>query len=423
MPNRARAPRISQIKHIDLPDIDVITLDNGVPLFVVHSGTQELARLEVVFHAGRPYESKRLAARASAAQIREGSVHRTSAQVAEHFDFFGSEFSNPYHMDTVNLSIVALNKHLEQVLPVFSELLNSPAYPAAELDNFIQRNQQKLLVDLSQNDVIAYRQITEMIFGADHPYGYNSMPDTYAALTTQDLHDHFNKTCTTGNCMIFASGMVDASVVTLLNQQLGQAIRPGAPVSAHISEPNNRPEKIYIQRPKSHQTAIRIGRKLFTKHHPDYHKMAVVNTILGGYFGSRLMSSVREEKGYTYNIYSSLETMRFDGYFYIATETGNEVVQDALNQIYVEIELLQEQLVPQKELDLAKSYLMGGMLSQIDGPFNTIDLARSLTTELLPLSFFKEAMDTIREITPEEIRTLAQRYLQREEMWEILVGP
>jgi predicted Zn-dependent peptidase len=151
--------------------------------------------------------------------------------------------------------------------------------------------------------------------------------------------------------------------------------------------------------------------------------MFVVNTLLGGYFGSRLMSNVREKKGYTYNIYSAIETMRFDGYFYVSTETGNDVAEDAVKQIFTEIEILQNNLVGKKELELARNYLMGTLLSQMDGPFNTMDLVRSLAADGLTLSFFQDAIRVVQEITPEEIRELAQRYLGRDEMWEVFVGP
>ncbi|MFM8450252.1 MAG: M16 family metallopeptidase [Haliscomenobacter sp.] len=422
MPNRARAPRTFPVRHIDFPVVQELRLDNGFPLLVLHSDTQEVTRVDVVFHAGRPYEQKNLVARATAAQIREGTRKHTSAEVAEHFDYYGSEFSAPFQLDTANLSLVALNKHLESVLPVFSEILHSPAFPEAELAHFIQRNQQKLLVDLSQNDVIAYRQITEMIFGSAHPYGYNSTPDMYAALTSADLQAHHQRTYSANNGVVFASGWVDEHAIRLLNDTLGQAVAGGVEATPLIPVSDSMPVRQRLHHPRSQQTAIRIGRRLFNRHHPDYHKMYVVNTLLGGYFGSRLMSSIREEKGYTYNIYSSLECMRFDGYFYIATETGNEVAEKALQQIYEEIAGMQEHLVSQKELNLAKNYLLGGMLSQIDGPFNTMDLVRSLTLESLDLSFFQEAVAAIREITPEEVRDLARKYLGRDQMWEILVG-
>lgn len=423
MLNRARAPRVSPIRYIDQPTIEKVLLDNGAPLFIVHSGSQEVVRVEVVFNAGRPYETKPLVARAAASQIREGTARYSSAEIAEHFDFYGSEFSNPFHLDTANLSIVALNKYLGEVLPVFSEVLQAPAYPEAELENFIERNRQKLLVDLSQNDVVAYRQITEMIFGPHHPYGYNSTPEMYAALRTQDLHAHFSRAFNAANCQVFASGMVDEAAIRQINASLGQAIQAGEAVPASIPPSAYSPRQEYLKKANSHQTAIRIGRKLFTRSHPDYQGMFVVNTLLGGYFGSRLMSNVREKKGYTYNIYSAIETMRFDGYFYVSTETGNDVAADAVKQIFTEIEVLQNKLVGKKELELARNYLMGTLLSQMDGPFNTMDLVRSLAGDGLTLSFFQDAIRVVQEITPEEIRELAQRYLGRDEMWEVLVGP
>ncbi len=423
MIKRNRPPRIAPIRAIDTPQVEVLYLDNGVPLYFSDMGTQEVARIEAVFHAGRPYETKPLAAMATASQIREGSRSRTSAEIAEMFDYYGCEFSNPFHMDTANLSLVSMTKHLGEVLPVFGEMLSEPAFPEAELDHFIKRNQQKLLVDLSQNDVVAYRHITEKIFGANHPYGYNSLPEMYASLEVNDLRQHFNRTFTTGNCLLFASGKIGSETIKQINRSLGQAIRRGPAVSPTFPARETAPEKAHISRPKTLQTAIRIGRNLFPRTHPDFPGMFVANAVLGGYFGSRLMSSVREEKGYTYSIYSSLETLCFDGFFYIATETGNDVVQETLDLIYQEIQSLQDRLVSKKELNMAKSYLMGSFLTDVDGPFNTMDLVRSLVSDQLPVSFFQDTVRAVQEVTPEEIRSLSQRYFSKETLWETIVGP
>lgn len=423
MIKRNRPPRIAPIRAIDTPQVEVLHLDNGVPLYFSDMGTQEVLRIEAVFRAGRPYETKQLAAMATASQIREGSKTRASAEIAETFDYYGCEFSSPFHMDTANFSLVALNKHLGAVLPLMGEILSEPAFPEKELDHFIKRNQQKLLVDLSQNDVIAYRHITEKIFGANHPYGYNSLPEMYTALEVADLHRHFERTFTTGNCLLFASGHVRQEAITQINRYLGQAIRKGPAVPPSFSIQETVPEKARISRPKTLQTAIRIGRRLFPRTHPDFPGMYVANAVLGGYFGSRLMSSIREEKGYTYSIYSSLETLCFDGFFYIATETGNDVVQETLDLIYQEIQSLQDRLISVKELNMAKSYLMGAFLTDVDGPFNTMDLVRSLAGDQLPVSFFQDTVRAVQEITPEEIRSLAQRYFSREAFWETIVGP
>ena len=425
-PDRTKAPVIHPVANLKLPPVTSIYLNNRAPVYISNMGTQEVTRIEVVFNAGRPFERKPIAARAATSLLREGTHSMSSAEIAENLDFYGAELSFPYYLDTCNIALVALNKHLHKVLPVFADMLSNPLFPPSELEHFIQRNKERLLVELSKNDVIAYREITEKIFGKSHPYGYNSFPETYDALRLEHVKEHYKRTFTAGNCWIFVSGNITPEVLNLIDLHLGSGIQPDSTDTFDFPGfpmPGSAPQKIRIQRPDTLQTAVRIGKHLFHRGHPDYHGFFMLNTILGGYFGSRLMNNIREEKGYTYNIYSAVETMPADGYFYIASEVGNEVLEDTLDQIYAEIEALQQDPVELDELEMAKSYLLGLMLNQIDGPFNHSDLVRSIICDNLPLSFFETSVQAIQEITPDKIQDLAQKYLQRESLTEVIVGP
>ena len=170
------------------------------------------------------------------------------------------------------------------------------------------------------------------------------------------------------------------------------------------------------------QTAIRLGRRLFARDHPDSNGLFVLNTILGGYFGSRLMTNIREEKGYTYNIYSSLDPMQYDGYFYVGTEVSNEFAKRALDEIYREMEILQKKPVGKAELGMVRNYLMGNFLTMLDGPFNLAEVIRNYLSEGLPLESFEEMVRTVRQIDAAQLMELANKYFNPSEMWEVIVG-
>lgn len=422
MLNRKKAPPIQEIGALRLPEIPVHRLDNGIELYEIQMGTQEVAKLELAFMAGRPFERKPLAARATAGQIKEGSRHYTAHQIAEQMDFFGCSLSFPFQMDTSNAILYSLSKHFDKALPLLADMLAEPAFPEDELQAFIRRNQRRLEVDLSKNDVVAYRQITELMFGQQHAYGYNSYPETYAALKREDLAEHFGRLYNSSNCIAFISGKASPAMLDMINESLSRAIRPGQPATATLPPAPEKPEAVKITRPDTVQAAIRIGRRLFNRHHPDYAGMYVLNTILGGYFGSRLMANIREEKGYTYNIYSMLDAMHYDGCMYIGTEAGNEFVNDTLQQIYHEMRLLQEERIDEEELSMVRNYLMGNFLTMLDGPFNVSEVVRTQAMEGLPMSYFESLTEKVRTITAEELQSLAQRYLNREDMWEVVVG-
>lgn len=422
MPNRTIPPKIYEISKLTLPPYRQYRLDNGIPVYLIEMGTQEVLKMEVVFHAGRPYEHKKLVSRATGGILKEGSHRYTSAAIAEQIDFYGATLNVPINLDTSSMVLYTLSRHLEALLPLIQDILTRPAFPEKELKTFVDNSIQTLQVELSKNDVVAYRTITELFFGEDHPYGYNSNPDYYKALHRDDLQQHFNKHFHSGNCQIILSGRLRSDTLPLLNKFLGKAIPQGTRAQPKLPQPDALPQQLHLHRPDTLQTAIRIGRRFPVKGHPDYQPFYILNTLFGGYFGSRLMANIREDKGYTYNIFSTLDSLRFDSCFYLGTEVGNEFVEPTLLEIYREMELLSEELASPKELEILRNFLLGHLLSMIDGAFNVASIVRTIVVEELEPDNFDDLVRLVKNISAAELRDLARKYLQREAMWEVIVG-
>jgi predicted Zn-dependent peptidase len=414
-------PDIQEVKNLVVPLPALYHLSNGVPVYDVELGTQDLVKLEIVFFSGRPFERKKLAAKTTATLLREGTKSHTSAEIAELFDFYGASLSIPTGMDLTSILVYSLTKHFEKVLPVVAEILNCPVFPEKELEAYVERSRRRLQIDLRKNDVVAYRQFTEMLYGSEHPYGYNSYAETYSDLTRGDLTAHFEATFTTGNCLIFVSGKTGQPVRVLLEKYLGAVMLPGERCQATLPPARTAPEKAKITIPDTVQSAIRVGSPLFNRLHEDYNGMYVLNTILGGYFGSRLMANIREKKGYTYNIYSAHDALLYDGYFYIGTEVGTDFVEPTLREIYKEMERLQNRVVGKDELAMVRNYLLGNLLTNLDGPFNVAEVLKTFVTEGLPLSAFEALVKAIKTVTPQELKALARKYFAKEKMWEVVV--
>ncbi|HMQ47641.1 MAG TPA: pitrilysin family protein [Saprospiraceae bacterium] len=424
MLDRSMAPAFRQVGKLQLPkNIHQKVLSCGIPLTEVNLGTQDVVRLEVVFTVGRAQERKKLAARSCLSMMREGTPSRTSAEIAETLDFYGATLGTSFNLDHSSFVLYSLTKHFDKVLPILADILAHPVFPEKELNTLVKRSKKRLKIDLTKNDVVAYRTITELIFGTQHPYGYNSFPEMYDALTRDDLMEHYERLFHAGNCQVFLSGKITDDLFSLIDDALSQAIRPGLkveqPLIVHSEEA---PGKRKIVLEDKSQTAIRIGRQLFNRHHADYLNMNVLNTLFGGYFGSRLMGNIREEKGYTYNIYSTLDPMLLDGCWYIGTEVGNEFVNDTLKQIYHEMAVIREELVDAEELEMVKNYMIGGYLTMLDGSFNVSDVVKVQILDNLPMTYFEEMVEHTRNVTPEELRETAQKYFLEEDMWEVVVG-
>ncbi len=418
---RPPAPAINKVENLRLRHPQQYHLSNGIPVYDINMGALPVVKIEIVFFAGRPFEKKHLAARTTASLLREGSEKYSSAEIANAFDFYGGSLSIPVNMDTSNVLVYSLTRHLDKLLPIVADILTRPSFPQKELDVYVARAKKRLQLDLSKNDVIAYRTITEKIFGEEHPYGYNSTPETYAALTREDLFAHFEENYTAGNCMVIVSGDTGELLRNKLEKYIGRIPRgPGSEAFLPSVKPS--PQKLKIDRPDSVQTAIRIGRRLFNRKHPDFNGMYVLNTILGGYFGSRLMENIREQKGYTYNIYSTHDAFLFDGYFYVGTEAGKDFVEQTTREIYQEMKRLQTEPVGADELEMVRNYLLGNLLTNLDGPFNVAEVVKTFVQEGLSLDDFDNLIGTIKNIGEEEIRSLAAKYLGPAEMIEVVVG-
>ncbi len=422
MPDRKYAPEIKGIKQLELPDTEKIILSNGIPMHVISMGKLEVSKLEVVFRAGRPFEQKQMVARATNTLLKEGSKNYTGAKIAEEMDFYGCSLKTPFNMDTSSLSLYAVNKHIDKILPFYQDLLHQPSFPQKELDSFIKRNHHRLQIDLAKSDAIAYRKITELIFGSSHPYGYNSIPETYSRLNRGDLFSHFHRLYNTGNATVFLSGKIDKDLINRIDDALSEAIPVGPQKEAIIPVIETIPEKVSIHHKDSLQTAIRLGRRLFRRKHQDYPGLYLLNMILGGYFGSRLMTNIREKQGYTYNIYSMIDPMMFDGSLYIGTEVSNETAKDTLNQIYFELDRLQTELVEEEEMNMLKNYTLGYLLTMMDGVFSIAELIKTMHLDGLPRSFIDDLSSTIKNMEADDLRVLAQRYLKAEDFWEVVVG-
>ena len=418
-----KAPKINPVSTVPLQKPKFYRLENGAGLYDLRLGNQEILKIEWLFDAGRWYEIKPLASRIAAQQLKSGVEGYNADKLADFFDFYGAKLKIYDDFDNTCVRLYCLTKHLPTLLPLLYEILLHPIYDAKELEQFCSRNKQTLKLELQKNDVLAYRCFTELLFGEKHPYGYNSIPEFYDAINRDDLFEHHQRCYHAGGCKVIVSGKTNDSIIDLIRQFTLKL--PTGKTAAEIKVPefpNNVPLQFVQPAAKdSAQASIRIGCRMFDKKHPDYHAFSFVNSLLGGYFGARLMQNLREDKGYTYSIYSSMETMQKGGYFYIYTDVNTDVKDAALAEIYHELERLQHEPVPEEELNMLKNYSLGMFLNSVDGVFNVSSVIRELIEEDIPYDFFEDAVEKTKAIAAEEVMEIAQKYFKRENLCEVLV--
>lgn len=416
-------PLIKPITSLSLPVYQSERLANGMELYALPGGSEPVMKMEIVFRAGAVHERKPAVAEVMAGLLSEGTHHLSSADFAERIEFLGATLQTRGGVDTVRIKLFTLTRFFPQLIELVRDIIQFPAFDPQELKVYINNKLERLQIDLKKNEVLAYRHLTEAIYGKKHPYGRNSNPEDYLSITHHDLQDHHRHFILPQNAMIFISGAYGDNVLENIRQVLGswKPAQPNGIAQAIIREPESSSGYFEIDGPQSHQAAIRIGRKLFTQKHPDWSGLYVLNTILGGYFGSRLMTEIREHLGLTYGIYSGVDSFAEDGCFYISTETTTDNIKTVIQAVRAEVNKLMEDLIQENELQMARNYLMGHLMTQLDGPFSTLDQIRSMKIEHLGDESFGELVDTIQQINAQGLRELAIRYLDLDQWATIVV--
>ena len=403
-----KQPQLTTPSDISLHEPLHRTLPNGVTIHTLCAAEFEVVRVSFVFRAGSAQQRKAFVATSTANLLSEGTRDMTSQQIAEQFDY-------------VYISFCSLSKYFRQTLAVAEQILLHPLFPEEEVASYREKRKQRLRIERMKVETEAREAFARALFGPAHPYGITWPETAYDDLTRHDLLDFYARHYTARNCFVVCSGAADAAVVDAVAEVAGQ-LPAGADRAAEPFPPAVTTPHVAVPHAGAVQSSIRIGRLLFGRNHPDYVGMQVVAMLLGGYFGSRLMQNLREERGYTYGVVAAMVNFEQAGYFAVATQVGTDVTRDALREIYAEIERLRTEPMPDEELSLVKNIMIGEMMRILDGPFGIADVTIENILCGWDHTVIGENIRRIQAMTPADIQRLAQKYLAREDLVTVIAG-
>ena len=396
-------------------------LDNGVEVYAVDAGAEEVLQTEWIFSAGNAQEEKNLVAATTNFLLRNGTSTKTAFQINEQFDYYGSYINRACYNETATITLHSLTRHIDNLLPKVRELITDSVLPQEELSIYQQNMKQRLKVSLKKSDFVAGRLIDVYLYGERHPYGKYSSAEDFDALQREELVDFYKKYYQQGKLMIFIAGKLPQNLEQLLNTNFGD-LPFGNVVEKHTEPVLGTEKKIRITNdPDGAQGSIRIARPFPNRHHPDFLKAQILNALFGGFFGSRLMSNIREDKGYTYGIHSYLLNHVQQSGWMISTEAGKDVCEATIEEVYKEMKLLRDEPVGAEELLLVRNYMMGSILGDMDGPFQIISRWKNIILNNLDEKYFYDSIETIKSVSAEELQALAQKYLQPGDFYELVV--
>jgi len=406
-----------------LPDAQTTFLKNGIPVFIIGAGSEEIMRVEFTFRAGQTRENIPLQSGTTNMMLLEGSSDHTSEELNSLLDHYGA-FVNLYaEKDRAGVIVFCLNKYSGKILELMSEIIFRPAFPGNELEALMNKRLQWYRINREKVQNLASDQFFESIFGSGHPYGRKTFEEDFKSVNPEILKSFHKRHYTPDNMAVIVSGKTDPGLLNLLETFFGKMENNGAhheDLLAAIS--GETLKKVHISKKGAVQSALRIGSATINKRHKDYPGLKITDLLLGGYFGSRLMKNLREEKGFTYGISSSVTSLDLSGYKVIGAEVGKKYRNRALEEIYREISILQTQPVERKELDVARNYMSGEMVRMFDGPFAIAESFRAAWEFGLDNNYYYTLANRIKTIEPDEITVLARTYYKIEDLYEIAAG-
>lgn len=420
--DRSKQPKTLNIERPCIPTLEHSALDNGADLYMMKGGTQPIVRIDLCFQAGPMRAEKAGLAHATSVQIGEGVPGMTSEQIAEKMDFYGAQMWQRAEGANSTLSVLTLDKHIANVLPLVEQMIKAPTFPQKELDIYLQKEIQTQKIRLMKPRYFASREMTRLTYEEGCVYGRVGSPEDLAKITRDDLVEFHKKTYTPTGLKVFISGQPSENSIKEVKRAFGNKWTDAGETFTKLKPIYRKwDERIkHIDFDGAKQASINMCRPFVDINHQDTAKMAIVNTIFGDYFGSRLMSNIREEKGLTYGIGSALVSRQMGGVIRISSEVEPTKYEIVVSEIFNEMKRMRDEKVGQEELEMVKNYMRGGLLSKYETLILSADSIISYILDGCDYDKDKGMYDVIESINADDIIELSNKYL-REEDFNVLI--
>lgn len=393
-----------------------------------------IVRIDIVFNGGYAYQGKKFLCASAIELITSGTRNLSSGEIDRFMDYRGISIEKSNDLYHASLTVYSLAKHLPELLPMLREMIDDTAYPWTEFDIFKERKREYLLASQKKTSFQARILYNEHLYGAEHPYGVYGEPSDLDLLTTDDLKVFHREHFKLADAQIIVSGNVDDSILALIERELvgpysGEAgsrergckgsTKRGAEQRAGIATPKGGKGRYRYDISDAVQRTIRIGRILpMSWSDPRLVRFMLLSTALGGYFGSRLMSNLREEKGYTYGIYSQTQVDPGGIGLIISTDVASEKAEESVGEIMREMSRLRSEAMEAEELELVRRTMLGDFMRSIDGSFERAERYIQMRGSGITERFTEMQMAALEEnaVTPEELQEMANFFLQEDAM-------
>lgn len=409
-PDRTVAPPAKPFAHIKLTPERVETLPNGLIFHIVNTGSQPISRLVTVREGGsldapRPWQ-KRLMAEA----MRENTARMDGAQIADIVDFNGARLASGVHEHYTKLDLLVLNSRMPELLPLVRDITLESRITERSLGVVAGKAAANRAIQLSKVSYVAANAARRMVAGESHPAAMTAMPDDFTSTTVEDVTRLYDEMLG-ARMHAFLGGSFDEKIIEAVREFLCSL--PAADGSLMRLQPYkpSAPGRTHVDMPKARQAAVSMMMPAIGRDNPDYIDLRLAIIALGGYFGSRLMGNIREEKGLTYGINAALLGNREGAYMEIGAQCDRSYVEQVIEETAKEIMQLRVNPPRGDELRRLKLYAWTNLAAAADSAFGTLDHYITRLMVGTPRDYFAEQLRCIEALTPERIAEMAGRYL------------
>ncbi len=421
MLNRIQAPSFSIPSKVELPIPSLYTCANNYPIYTFNSGTQPILCLTFCFAAGSSLASNPLIASFANRFLLQGTTTKNSKELIEALDFYGAYIQQDTDSNYSTIKLFTLEKHLQPVLTILEEIFTSASFPEEDCKILINNAIDNYTINQQKVKFVGAKAFKETLLKGSI-YGESYDIETYKNLQVQEIKQFAKQHYSFGNGFATLAGAYKPESLSIIDSICNKMNTTNTLPTTTIPTPINKPSKIVLEIKDSLQSSIHIGSILPSINHPDYTDLVLLIDVLGGYFGSRLMTNVREDKGYTYGIHSYIVTNKDFSYLQISTDVSADVRKAAVEEIYKEIQLLQTSLIPKEELEIVRNYMIGSFLRSIDSSFRITDKFMYRKTVNADSSYQERYWNSLLHTTPEQLQNLARKYFNIETLTEVIAG-
>lgn len=425
MLNRTIAPQGKPFKYIPLPTYTQTVLKNGVKVYWLPYGNVDVCEIQAIFRAGAGFETKTGISDMTPRNVSEGTRNHSSLSYARALDNFGAWVEYDAGTDFIAIVLTSLSHLCQKTVPLMAEAMVYPTFPEDAFEKMKKRAIEKLKTSNKKTAYVAQKNFFKLIFGECHAYGVTTDVEELKQMEREDLVQYHAQYLHAGNMCLTVTGKFNQTEIeAVLEENFGSL--PTLPANTANSSAQASIQTADLGRyffpQEGVQSTVFAGYPSINRFHEDAEKWEMTNVILGGYFGSRLMKNLREDKGYTYGVYSQAAMYNYSGVFYVRCDVGNEYVEDTFLQIKHEMRLLAEKGVTEEELQLVKNYNLGKSISGRETPFQMSRWLRHAIVNGISFAQLDKKFEIYAHLTTADIQTTAAKYLNPDALREVVCG-